>query len=85
MVERNRRKVREGWVISNRMDKTIVVSVERRFRHPRYEKIIRSTSKLYAHDDKNQCQIGDKVKVMETRPLSKLKRWRLLEIMEKAQ
>jgi len=84
-VERNRRKVRLGWVISNRMDKTIVVSVERRFRHPRYEKIIRSTSKLYAHDDKNQCQIGDKVKVMETRPLSKLKRWRLLEIMEKAQ
>jgi small subunit ribosomal protein S17 len=84
-VERKRRKVREGWVISNRMDKTIVVSVERRFRHPRYEKIIRSTSKLYAHDDKNQCQIGDKVKVMETRPLSKLKRWRLLEIMEKAQ
>ena len=84
-MERKRRKVREGWVISNRMDKTIVVSVERRFRHPRYEKIIRSTSKLYAHDDKNQCQIGDKVKVMETRPLSKLKRWRLLEIMEKAQ
>jgi small subunit ribosomal protein S17 len=84
-VERNRRKVRLGWVISNRMDKTIVVSVERRFRHPRYEKIIRSTSSLYAHDDKNQCQIGDKVKVMETRPLSKLKRWRLLEIMEKAQ
>ncbi len=84
-MERNRRKVRLGWVISNRMDKTIVVSVERRFRHPRYEKIIRSTSKLYAHDDKNQCQIGDKVKVMETRPLSKLKRWRLLEIMEKAQ
>ncbi|KPK99916.1 MAG: 30S ribosomal protein S17 [candidate division Zixibacteria bacterium SM23_73_3] len=84
MVERNKRKVREGWVVSNRMDKTIVVSVERRFRHPWYEKIIRRTSKLYAHDDKNECQIGDKVRVMETRPLSKLKRWRLLGIVEKA-
>ena len=84
MVERNRRKIREGWVISNRMDKTIVVAVERRFRHPRYEKIIRRTSKLYAHDEKNECQIGDKVKVMETRPLSKLKRWRLAEISKKA-
>jgi len=83
-VERNKRKVREGWVISNRMDKTIVVAVERRFRHPRYEKIIRRTSKLYAHDGKNECQIGDKVKVMETRPLSKLKRWRLAEILKKA-
>lgn len=83
-MERNKRKVREGWVISNRMDKTIVVAVERRFRHPRYEKIIRRTSKLYAHDGKNECQIGDKVKVMETRPLSKLKRWRLAEILKKA-
>jgi small subunit ribosomal protein S17 len=83
-VERNKRKVREGRVISNRMDKTIVVAVERLFRHPRYEKIIRRTSKLYAHDDKNECQIGDKVKVMETRPLSKLKRWRLLQVLEKA-
>ena len=83
-MERNKRKVREGRVISNRMDKTIVVAVERLFRHPRYEKIIRRTSKLYAHDDKNECQIGDKVKVMETRPLSKLKRWRLLQVLEKA-
>jgi small subunit ribosomal protein S17 len=83
-VERNKRKVREGWVVSNRMDKTIVVAVARRFRHPRYEKIIQRTSKLYAHDDKNECQIGDKVKVMETRPLSGLKRWRLAEILEKA-
>jgi len=83
-VERNKRKVREGWVISNRMDKTIVVAVERRFRHPRYEKIIRRTSKLYAHDDKNECRIGDKVKVMESRPLSKLKRWRLVQVLEKA-
>jgi small subunit ribosomal protein S17 len=83
-VERNKRKVREGWVISNRMDKTIVVAVERQFRHSRYEKIIRRTSKLYAHDDENRCSIGDKVKVMETKPLSRSKRWRLVEILEKA-
>jgi small subunit ribosomal protein S17 len=83
-VERNKRKVREGWVTSNRMNKTIVVAVERQFRHPRYEKIIRRTSKLYAHDDRNQCQVGDKVRVMETKPLSKLKRWRLVEVLEKA-
>jgi small subunit ribosomal protein S17 len=83
-VERNKRKLREGRVISNRMNKTIVVAVERRFRHPRYVKIIRRTSKLYAHDDKNQCQIGDKVKVAETRPLSRLKRWRVVEVLEKA-
>jgi small subunit ribosomal protein S17 len=83
MVERNKRKTREGTVVSNRMSKTIVVAVERRFRHPRYVKIIRRTSKLYAHDEKNQCQIGDKVKVMETRPLSKLKRWRLVKVLEK--
>jgi small subunit ribosomal protein S17 len=84
-VERNKRKVREGRVISNRMNKTIVVAVERYFRHPQYEKVIRRTSKLYAHDDKNECRIGDKVKVMETRPLSKLKRWRLWEILKKAE
>ena len=83
-MERNKRKIREGWVVSNRMDKTIVVAVERHFRHPRYEKIIRRTSKLYAHDDKNESQIGDRVRVMEIRPLSKLKRWRLLKILEKA-
>jgi small subunit ribosomal protein S17 len=83
-VDRNKRKVREGQVISSRMDKTIVVAVERRFRHPRYEKIIRRTSKLYAHDDKNECKIGDKVKVMESRPVSKLKRWRLVQVLEKA-
>jgi small subunit ribosomal protein S17 len=83
-VERNKRKVREGWVISNRMDKTIVVAVERYFRHPRYEKTIRRTLKLYAHDDKNECQIGDKVQVMESRPLSRMKRWRLLQVLEKA-
>jgi len=83
-VERNKRKVREGRVISSRMNKTIVVAVERRFRHPRYEKIIRRTSKLYAHDDQNECRIGDKVKVMESRPVSKLKRWRLVQVLEKA-
>jgi small subunit ribosomal protein S17 len=83
-VERNKRKVREGWVTSNRMNKTIVVAVERQFRHPRYEKMIRRTSKLYAHDDQNQCRIGDKVQVMETKPLSKLKRWRLVQVLEKA-
>jgi small subunit ribosomal protein S17 len=82
-VERNKRKTREGTVVSNRMSKTIVVAVERRFRHPRYVKIIRRTSKLYAHDEKDECQIGDKVKVMETRPLSKLKRWRLVEVLKK--
>jgi small subunit ribosomal protein S17 len=83
-VERNKRKMREGWVTSNRMNKTIVVAVERQFRHPRYEKMIRRTSKLYAHDDQNQCRIGDKVQVMETKPLSKLKRWRLVQVLEKA-
>jgi small subunit ribosomal protein S17 len=84
-VERNKRKVREGWVISDRMNKTIVVAVERQFRHPRYEKVIRRTSKLYAHDEKNECRVGDQVKVMETRPSSKLKRWRLLEVTKKAE
>jgi small subunit ribosomal protein S17 len=84
-VQRNKRKVREGWVTSNRMNKTIVVAVQRQFRHPRYEKMIRRTSKLYAHDDQNQCRIGDKVQVMETKPLSKLKRWRLVQVLEKAQ
>lgn len=83
-MERNKRKVREGRVISNRMDKTIVVAVERHLRHPRYLKIIRRTSKLYAHDDKNQCRIGDRVRVMESRPLSRLKRWRLVEVLERA-
>jgi len=84
-VERNKRKTKEGRVVSDRMNKTIVVAVERHFRHPRYEKIIRRTSKLFAHDEKNECHVGDKVKVMETRPLSKLKRWRLLEILKKAE
>lgn len=84
MAERKKRKVRIGKVVSNRMQKTIVVAVQRLLRHPVYQKTIKKTSKLYAHDEKNECQIGDLVKVMETRPLSKLKRWRLLKVVEKA-
>ena len=83
-MERNKRKTRVGLVVSNKMQKTIVVAIDRLLRHPRYNRVIKRTSKLYAHDEKNQCQIGDKVKVMETRPLSKLKRWRLVEVLEKA-
>ncbi len=84
MIERKRRKIRIGRVVSNRMQKTIVVAVQRLLRHSIYQKTIKKSSKLYAHDEKGECQIGDLVKVMETRPLSKLKRWRLLEIIEKA-
>ena len=84
MEERNLRKVMIGTVTSNKMDKTIVVSVETSVKHPIYGKIIKRTYKLKAHDEENQCQIGDKVKVMETRPLSKDKRWRLVEVVEKA-
>ena len=84
MEERNLRKVMIGTVTSNKMDKTIVVSVETSVKHPIYGKIVKRTYKLKAHDEENQCQIGDKVKVMETRPLSKDKRWRLVEIIEKA-
>jgi len=83
-VKRNRRKVRVGKVLSDKMDKSIIVRVDRTFRHPRYEKIFRSFSKLYAHDEKNEAGIGDTVRVMETRPLSVKKRWRLVEIVEKA-
>jgi small subunit ribosomal protein S17 len=81
---RNLRKTRIGRVISSKMDKTIVVAVEDHMRHPLYKKIIKTTLKLRAHDEKNECGEGDKVKVMETRPLSKTKRWRLVEILEKA-
>lgn len=84
MVERKKRKVRTGRVVSNRMQKTIVVAVKRSLKHPVYQKTIKRTSKLYAHDEKNECQIGDLVQVMETRPLSRLKRWRLLKVVEKA-
>lgn len=82
--ERNLRKVMIGTVTSNKMDKTIVVSVQTNVKHPMYNKIVKRTYKLKAHDEANECQIGDKVKVMETRPLSKDKRWRLVEIIEKA-
>lgn len=83
-MERNLRKTRIGRVISNKMEKTIVVAVENNVRHPLYNKIVKETYKLKAHDENNECQIGDRVKVMETRPLSKDKRWRLVEIVEKA-
>ena len=85
MEERNLRKVRVGRVVSNKMDKTIAVAIEDHVRHPKYGKIIKRTVKIYAHDADNACQIGDKVAVMETRPLSKMKRWRLVEIIERAQ
>ena len=84
MEERNLRKTRTGKVVSDKMDKTIVVAVEDHVNHPLYKKIVKRTYKLKAHDENNECKIGDTVKVMETRPLSKDKRWRLVEIMEKA-
>ena len=83
-AERNRRKTREGLVVSDKMDKTIVVEVEDRVKHPLYGKVMRRTSKLKAHDEQNTAGIGDRVLVMETRPLSATKRWRLVEILEKA-
>ena len=84
MEERNLRKTRIGSVVSDKMDKTIVVAIEDSVKHPLYGKIIKRTYKLKAHDENNECGIGDRVKVMETRPLSKDKRWRLVEIVEKA-
>ena len=81
---RNRRKVREGLVVSDKMDKTVVVVVEDRVKHPLYGKVLRRTSKLKAHDEQNACGIGDRVLLMETRPLSATKRWRVVEILEKA-
>ena len=83
-MERNLRKTRSGKVVSNKMDKTIVVAIENHVRHPLYGKIVKRTYKLKAHDENNECGIGDTVRVMETRPLSKDKRWRLVEIIEKA-
>ena len=82
-MERNLRKVRTGKVVSDKMDKTIVVAVEDHVKHPLYKKIVKRTYKLKAHDENNECRKGDTVKVMETRPLSKDKRWRLLEVVEK--
>ena len=84
MENRNLRKEIVGLVTSNKMDKSIVVAVERKIKHPIYGKFVKKTSKFHAHDEKNECSIGDTVKLMETRPLSKLKCWRLVEIIERA-
>lgn len=83
MLERNLRKIRIGVVRSNKMDKTATVAVERKVKHPIYGKFVKKTTSFHAHDEKNECSIGDVVKIMETRPLSKTKRWRLVEIVEK--
>ncbi|HTW13616.1 MULTISPECIES: 30S ribosomal protein S17 [Nocardioides] len=83
-TERNARKVREGLVVSDKMDKTVVVSVEDRVKHALYGKVLRRTSKLKAHDEANECGIGDRVLLMETRPLSATKRWRVVQVIEKA-
>ncbi|GAA4118779.1 30S ribosomal protein S17 [Nocardioides fonticola] len=82
--ERNSRKTREGLVVSDKMDKTVVVTVEDRVKHPLYGKVLRRTSRLKAHDEQNACGIGDRVLIMETRPLSATKRWRVVEILERA-
>ena len=83
-LERNSRKVVVGKVVSNKPDKTIVVLIERRFKHPIYGKTLRKSTRFYAHDEKNDCHMGDIVELMETRPISKLKRWRLVHIVERA-
>jgi small subunit ribosomal protein S17 len=82
-IVRNLRKTRTGLVTSNKMDKTVTVAVERKVKHPLYGKFLKKTTKFHAHDEKNECNIGDTVKIMETRPISKLKRWRLVEVVEK--
>jgi small subunit ribosomal protein S17 len=84
MEERTSRKVREGVVISSKMEKTVVVSQKRRVPHPLYKRYITLTKKYYAHDENNECAPGDKVRIMETRPLSKMKRWRVIQVLEKA-
>jgi small subunit ribosomal protein S17 len=84
MPDRNLRKTRIGVVSSNKMDKTVVVAVERKVQHPIYGKFLKKTTRFHAHDEKNECSIGDVVRIMESRPLSKTKRWRLVEIVEKA-
>ncbi len=84
MEKRNLRKERKGMVVSNRMDKSIIVKIERRFKHPMYGKFIKKAKKFIAHDENNECNIGDIVLIMETRPLSKNKNWRLVEIIERA-
>ena len=83
-IERNLRKERIGKVVSNKMDKSITVTMERKVKHPMYGKFLKKTTKFHAHDEKNEANIGDTVRLMETRPISKLKRWRLVEIIEKA-
>ena len=83
MVERNLRKTRIGVVKSNKMNKTITVTVERKVKHPIYGKFVKKTTSFHAHDEKNECSIGDTVRIMESRPLSKTKRWRLVEVVEK--
>ncbi len=83
-MERNLRKEKVGMVVSNKMEKSIVVQIERKVKHPKYGKFVRKTTKLVAHDEQNECSIGDKVRIMETRPISKNKCWRLVEIIEKA-
>ena len=82
-VERNLRKTKIGVVSSNKMDKSITVNVERKVKHPLYGKFVKKSTKFHAHDEKNECSIGDTVKIMETRPISKTKRWRLVEVVEK--
>ena len=84
-LDRGNRKERVGEVISNKMTKTIVVRVERRFPHPRFKKVVTSYKKFYAHDEKNEAKPGDRVRIEETRPLSKMKRWRLVEVVDKAE
>jgi small subunit ribosomal protein S17 len=84
MEKRNLRKERTGLVVSDKMDKSIVVQIERRYKHPVYGKFVKKTSKFIAHDEQNECNIGDTVRIMETRPLSKNKNWRLVEILERA-
>ena len=83
-LDRNDRKTRQGYVVSDKMDKTVVVEVQDRVKHPLYGKVMRRTSKVKAHDEQNSCGVGDRVLIMETRPLSATKRWRLVEIVEKA-
>ncbi|HTC01325.1 MAG TPA: 30S ribosomal protein S17 [Ferruginibacter sp.] len=82
-IDRNLRKIRIGVVSSNKMDKSIVVKVERKVKHPLYGKFVKKSTSFHAHDEKNECSIGDTVKIMETRPISKTKRWRLVEVVEK--
>ena len=83
-MERNLRKERIGQVVSNKMEKTITIAVEKKVKHPKYGKFVSTTKKFTAHDENNECGVGDTVKIMETRPLSKNKRWRLVEVIEKA-